>query len=644
MEKDLHSTLSSALEQSSAGELELLEDGYEEYSTDVGQKAQEIKKNLEGMNSITSNLLFTFQDTDGEPLEPRETEGTLAIQLIPLDALALAGTEETQIRKGDLDIYTLQRNIEQVGLVNPLHVVPFGNPIGYDELGNPNYSRYIILDGRRRYEACRNLGINVVPALVNTTVNKSLIDIYQGIAQTAKVYTFSELVNYAMRITSEQPSLNPETIENFLGMKSGNFLKAQYIDQMKVDYPDIYLQVEKDKMSIEQGFKKLEKEIEKAEKALEEGDMSEDDIDDALRGKSEDELSQLQLETRQQKVGDRHILDAVVRRTVETRDHGECQACGYGHGVADFMGVFNVHHIVAVMYGGSDSQENLVLLCQNCHKLAHDYEAGRFNPTTETFDSLLSVKRIIVLGNILRKLRIQSMATIKKQDPNTFRVVNKGAMGLGKALIKAKVDLKAEESFKNWTDDEGKERTDGSPHKTFLRATEKLEFGGDLIGDFAKLNDLGGAEDEEIDLKQINDYVDEEIEEKIADHPKRTNSKEQLRVGTINVEARNVDKSDEAEEEDEDTEAVAETIVEESVVEDDYSNESDFEEPQQQEDIDEDEESGDFGDLFVEEDDESNVEATLEPVYEDETTLDSPYTNSILDGTDDFLGKFEDLD
>lgn len=634
MENDLHSTLSDALEQSSAGELELMEDGYEEYSTDVGQKAQEIKKNLEGMNSITSNLLFTFQDTDGEPLEPRETEGTLAIQLIPLDALALAGTEETQIRKGDLDIYTLQRNIEQVGLVNPLHVVPFGNPIGYDELGNPNYSRYIILDGRRRYEACRNLGINVVPALVNTTVNKSLIDIYQGIAQTAKVYTFSELVNYGMRITNEQTNLSPETIENFLGMKTGNFLKAQYIDQMKVDYPDIYLQVEKDKLSIEQGFKKLEKEIEKAEKAMEEGDMSEDDIDANLRGKNEDELSQLQLETRQQRVGDRHILDAVVRRTVETRDHGECQACGYGHGVADFMGVFNVHHIVAVMYGGSDSQENLVLLCQNCHKLAHDYEAGRFNPTTETFDSLLSVKRIIVLGNILRKLRIQSMAAIKKQDPNTFRVVNKGAMGLGKALIKAKVDLKAEESFKNWTDDEGKERTDGSPHKTFLRATEKLEFGGDLIGDFAKLNDLGGAEDEEIDLKQINDYVDEEIEETITEHPKRTNSKEQLMVGTVSDKPKVVETEDTPNDLEKDEVIVEQEVVSEQPVEDENSEvypESPFAED-------------DFGDLFADEDDDEELNTQTDTPYVVEEPIVNTYTDSVLDGTNDYLSQYDDVE
>lgn len=635
MENDLHNTLSAALEQSSDGELELLDGDYTEYSTDVGQKAQEIKKNLEGMNSITSNLLFTFQDADGEPLEPRETEGTLAIQLIPLDALALAGTEETQIRKGDLDIYTLQRNIEQVGLVSPIHVVPFGNPIGYDDLGNPNFSRYIILDGRRRYEACRNLGINVVPALVNTTVNKSLIDVYQGISQTAKSYTFSELVNYAMRINSEQPNLSPETIENFLGMKTGNYLKAQYIDQMKVDYPDIYLQVEKDKLSIEQGFKKLEKDIEKAEKALEEGDMSADDVDDALRGKNEDELSQLQLETRQQKVGDRHILEANVRRTVETRDHGECQACGYGHGVADFMGVFNVHHIVAVMYGGSDSQENLVLLCQNCHKLAHDYEAGRFNPTPETFESLVSVKRIIVLGNILRKLRIQSMAAIKKQDPNTFRVVNKGAMGLGKALLKAKVDLKAEESFKTWIDEDGTERNDGSPHKTFLRATEKLEFGGDLIGDFAKLNDLG--EDEEIDLKKISDYVDEEIEETITEHPKRTNSKEQLVVGTISKEEKTpivetVETPNDLEKENEQEEVSEPEVETEQAVEGQEYVESPFAED-------------DFGDLFAEDDDAEvvNSDGEQQEDYVEETVV-SGYKDSVLDGTNDYLNKYNDID
>lgn len=491
-ENVLQDTLHIALEESidSSG-LELL-DGDSEYTTEVGRKSENIKKQLEDLNMQTTSLLFAFSDADGEPLEPRE-QGTLSVQLLALDDLFFPGTPETQMRKSDLDVYTLQRNLEQVGLLNPIHVVPYGREVGVDALGNPIFQKYIVLDGRRRYEAYRNLGENRIPALVDTTINKQLIDVYQGMIQTVKGLTFKELVDYSTRLKADQPTLTPEMVENFLGLKSGEFLKSQYIDQMKVDYPDIYSQVDKGKMTIEQGFKKLEKEIEKAEKQSEQdGDMSEDDINDALR--NQDDLTSLQIEKHNQKVGDRHILDAVVRRAVESRDHGECQACGYGHGEEDFAGVFNVHHMVAVMYGGSDSKNNLILLCQNCHKLVHDYEKGRFNPDTKTFDKYVWVKRIVVLGNILQQQRIQALAELKKGHKPISNQVQKGAIGLGKAIAKAKLDLKGEERYNN------------SPYDAFIEATADLDLGGELKGE------LGVFEHDDDEKSEVNvdDYVENE--------------------------------------------------------------------------------------------------------------------------------------
>lgn len=490
---DIHETLQAALTESvDENELELLSSDEVEanYKTDVGKKSEAVKKSLEALSGQTTSVLLALEDFDGEPIPTRE-DGTLAIQMISLEDFAFAGNEDTLIRRGDLKVYDLQRNIEQVGVINPLHVVPFGNVIGEDALGNPTYSKYIILDGRRRYEACRNLGLKYVPAIVNTTINNALIEFYQGIIQSSKAYTFSELTDYAKRLSSEQKNLNAEMIEVFLGMKAGDFLKSMYIDQFKVDYPDIYLQVEKGKMTIEQGFKKLEKEIEKAEKQLEEGDLDADMIDEELRGKNVNELDQLQLERQQQTVGDRRILDPVVRRSVESRDNGECQACGYGHGESDFVGVFNVHHIVAVMYGGSDGKDNLILLCQNCHKLVHDYENGRFNPEQSTFDKYIWVKRVIVLGNILRNQRMKANRMLKQADKNTYRVFQSGNIGLGKAIEKAGLDLKAEADY---LDDNG----NPSPYAAFRKATENLEFGGDLKGDLAKLNDLGEEEFEKL--------------------------------------------------------------------------------------------------------------------------------------------------
>lgn len=490
--EDIKETLKGALNSASDGQFEVADS--EDYESEVGKKASGLKKNMEEMSKVSSNLLFSFQDIEGEPLEPRETDGTLTIQIVDIESIALGGTPDTQIRSADLDIYSLQRNIEQVGLVNPIHVVPFGKPTGEDELGNPTYSRYILLDGRRRYEACRNLGAKKIPALVNTTINKHLIDVFQGIVQTSKDYTFSELVAYAVRMHDEQINLTPEVIENFFGMRTGNFLKAQYIDQMKVDYPDIYNQVEKGKMNIEQGFKKLEKEIEKAEKALEEGPEDEEEED------ASDDITELQVETHTQQYGDRHILDPHVRRAVENRDGGECQCCGYGHGESDFVGVFNVHHIGAVMYGGSDSKDNLILVCQNCHTLIHDYERGKFNPEQETFDKYIHVKKAVVLGNILRRLRKSAIKEIKTKHPNTFKKLDANKISLAKAIAETGVKLNPEGMFET------------SNYEEFLKSTKNLEFGGEVEGALGALDPEGKTEPDIEDTEETNDTQQESVE------------------------------------------------------------------------------------------------------------------------------------
>ena len=629
----LQDTLQAALETSTDSEgLELLE-GESEYSTEVGKKAETIKKQLEGLNMQSTSLLFAFNDADGEPLEPRE-QGTISVQILDLDDLAFPGTEDTQMRKSDLDVYTLQRNLEQVGLLNPIHVVPYGREIGVDALGNPTYSRYIVLDGRRRYEAYRNLGENKIPALVDTTINKQLIDIYQGVVQTVKSLSFRELVDYSTRIKTEQPTLTPEMIENFLGLRSGEYLKAQYIDQMKVDYPDIYSQVDKGKMTIEQGFKKLEKEIEKAEKALEQGEMSEDDINDALR--NDTPITELQMDTHTQSVGDRHILDSVVRRAVESRDHGECQACGYGHGEEDFAGVFNVHHMVAVMYGGSDSKNNLILLCQNCHKLTHDYEQGRFNPDTKTFDKYVWVKRIVVLGNILRQQRMQAIAELKKDHVPIHKQVDKGAIGLGKAIKKAGLQLG------------GEARYDNSPYDAFKQATADLEVGGDLKGELSTFDTF---EDDEPNEVKVSDYVENEDSVEIpvvkGNEPEEDvnlvdleglrpgEGAENYSKGLSDIKTKELPKSQELDPKDlllgaEDTEVSSPDVEEVPVSIDEVAtNESDN--------------SDLYGGLFeLDEDTYSDSEPSVETEPLD-STVSTSGSNDILDDVDSYLSKYEDI-
>jgi len=58
------------------------------------------------------------------------------------------------------------------------------------------------------------------------------------------------------------------------------------------------------------------------------------------------------------------IRDKTLIKTVLERDIGLCQCCGFK---AD-----SVHHIVPLVYGGTDELTNMVSLCDFCHGQAPD--------------------------------------------------------------------------------------------------------------------------------------------------------------------------------------------------------------------------------------------------------------------------------
>lgn len=436
------------------------------------ERAKEKKEQILGNADIQVNLDYVLEDSEGNQIEARNYEGGYLIDVIPIEKIKGVGSSEDIIRKGDLELANLQEDIHRFGLVEPIHVVPYKHT-GYrtDDEGNeiltrPIYRHYLILSGRRRMETCIALGYTEIPALVDSTIPPQLIKFYEAITNNIKEYSFPEKLNHANFLKRTQTNLTNDMVENILNWRSGEYLKAQYIDQMKNDYPDIYRQVDTKKLSIEQGFKKLEKEIEKAGKELEkaEAGMSEDDIDEKLREDGKDELTELQVETQQQTVGDRKILDRMVRKSIEIRDL-HCQCCGFGKGEEDFMGAFEVHHIIPVQYGGSDDKYNLILLCKNCHKLVHDYERGEFIPSQATFDKYDLVKRIVVLGNMLKRMRGKAFDWLRKNRDDLWNLVDNGKLSVGKALLKAEVDLKGESYF------------EPTPYEKFKEATGDLDLG-----------------------------------------------------------------------------------------------------------------------------------------------------------------------
>lgn len=462
--------------------------GLEESLTDeekvarLREKSDQLKAEIKATSSSINQLDYRFEDVEGNFVEPRAYEGSYMVDIVPIENIKGVGSMDSQIRQGELEIAILQEDVHRFGLLEPLHVVPT-KKIGEKD-GRPVYSRYLLLNGRRRLEACINLGYTDIPVLVDSTIPPQLIKVYEAIINNNKEYMFTEKLKYARFLMDTQKNITNDMVENILGWRSGEYLKAQYIEQLKNEYPDIYRSVENKKMTIEQGFKKIEKDIEKAEKEAQ--GLSQQEIEDDLREKGRDELAELQIEKQQQTVGDRKILDPMIRKAVEVRDR-HCQCCGYGKDEEDFMCIFKVHHIIAVQYGGSDSKYNLILLCNNCHDLIHDYEKARFLPSQDTYNRRNDVKRIVVLGNMLKQMKKMGLVTLKSNHQDVWRQVDKGVLSIGKGLLKAGVNLKGEEYFSP------------SPYERFFEVTADLDLG---VGVRGELGDIGWDDAYEEDVEE----------------------------------------------------------------------------------------------------------------------------------------------
>lgn len=495
--------------------------GYDEY-VDGSSGVERVYHNNTEEQNYTTNItrgvgLLTdamFEDYDGNPMATRNTEGAIWLSMVPVDAITYLGEPKDQVRKDTTTVYGLANMIDHIGMLTPIHVIPFGEPIGYEQDENgydieslPIYAKYILFQGARRYESVVNLGKESVLALIDTTIPHPLIPVYQAFAQYNEPYTFSEKMNYNRNVRLKQPKLSSDLIESALGYHTGELAKAEYIDSMKVDFPDIYNKVESGKFTIEQGFKAIEKEQAKAEKEREKEDK-EDDESSSSSGSSSESLDELDIEANQQELGDRKILDAPTRRAVEARDGAKCQGCGYGDQIPDLASMFSVHHMVPVQYGGSDAPNNLILLCQNCHKMVHDYEIGRIALSKDTFNKYDDIKRVVVLGNVLRKARVKAIKTIREEDPALARRMDKGVISVGRALQKGNIKIHAESDYPN-----------DSPYQAFMDATSKLKYGGRLEGDLSEFEvddvDEGGVDEGDLTLEDL--ILDVEIEEELQD-------------------------------------------------------------------------------------------------------------------------------
>lgn len=69
-----------------------------------------------------------------------------------------------------------------------------------------------------------------------------------------------------------------------------------------------------------------------------------------------------------------------LKRRLARSGHVRCESCGWAPPPPATWRCLNVHHVVARSKGGTDDPANLVVLCPNCHAVAHALQKGGLLP------------------------------------------------------------------------------------------------------------------------------------------------------------------------------------------------------------------------------------------------------------------------
>lgn len=332
------------------------------------------------------NSAYEFFDKDGNPINARKA-GEIRVDYVEISKILVPSRNRPEPR----NLASLEESVRDFSLVVPIHVVPFGD----DE--------YILLDGARRLNAALNLGESQIIAIVDDTINPHAVRTFESLINNTQPYTTAEKFKAGRFIESRQQGFSYDTIESIVGFKKGDYLKMLFIVNMADSFPDIYEKVMLDKMTPEQGEKKIHKELDKAEE-----DDAQEDLTHTSDGDEEKDVSEQRKSESpygQQNKENRSILDASLKTAVLTRDYGVCQSCGEGRDEPEIAQLMKIHHIIPVELYGPDRRENLITLCASCHDLVHYYDEGRYLPDGEIADPR---KNVVILGNMIQELRDQA--------------------------------------------------------------------------------------------------------------------------------------------------------------------------------------------------------------------------------------------
>lgn len=393
-----------------------------------------------------------------------------AFELITLDIDSIAITP--RIRKNP-SVDDLTRSIKSTGLLMPIVVAPTATE-----------GLYVLLNGWRRVLACAKAGKRKIPCIVNNKVSTPEIRILESLYNHSRSYGIKEMVDYIDFLEKEKGIMSPSMIEYLLQMNSGDYTKLK--DVLNDNDDDIVTKLYDGLYTIDMAFKKLEqrrkkesqeeKQNKQAEKVYDNAEESGiDQIEDSgeeAEGEAltdeqvkslmldpaeldDDSLAEESLqdmvnenkeipgfEPHQQKVGEREIIDPIIKKSVLAKFNNTCQCCKRGG--EQYVDILDIHHIVPVFLSGKDDIDNCIPLCVACHRLVHLYSTDDLHIDSAlvqdaSYDSLdeekqaryineqifedekMRFKKVVTLGGKIRKgiaAKGMNKEKYKKEHPN----------------------------------------------------------------------------------------------------------------------------------------------------------------------------------------------------------------------------------
>jgi len=396
--------------------------------------------------SASLDEAFTNEERVSNFLNITSDKFTRVKKSIKLTEVGLTDPVKTGRQK---TIVGLTQTIKELGVLVPIQVMAV--PVEAEE---DDY-KYILIDGLRRYFGAVKNSLVEIDAVVWDFNDKEqgmdlLLPLGLFLNRTQK-RSWSEIWDL-YRILEMQSSITPGTLEYLLQLDGGDAMKLK--DVMLCEYVEVREVLLSGEKSLEMSYRMLQKlrreedqlarddsrgfsdTVENAgelvggmnaAKQLSDADVLEllemaSDLNESIGSDDFNTLNSVADEDiTRQTVGDRRPLDPALRAAVLYRDDYKCKCCGFGGAAA--LGILAVHHVIPVHVGGTDTEDNLVVLCLNHHILLHIAErnAGKLQMTQYDFD-LLTTEEQTALKKTLKLAKV-AVAADKRKGLTRERIV-----------------------------------------------------------------------------------------------------------------------------------------------------------------------------------------------------------------------------